>query len=70
MNRRFDAKTRSSAKIEARVTPDEAEEARALAAYLKMSMSNLLRELFATKRKELIAAGHRPPRRLKESVRS
>jgi hypothetical protein len=49
--------------IRARVTPEEHEEANALAAYSQLSLSDLVRRLLKEERARLVALGKRPPRR-------
>jgi hypothetical protein len=49
--------------IRARVTPEEHEEFDALASYLQLSLSDLIRRLLKAERARLVADGKRPPRR-------
>ena len=49
--------------IRARVTPEEHAEFDALAAYLQLSLSDLIRRLLVAERARLVASGKRPPRR-------
>jgi len=49
--------------IRARVTPEEHQEFDALAAYLQLSLSDLVRRLLKEERARLVALGKRPPRR-------
>jgi hypothetical protein len=49
--------------IRARVTPEEHAEFDALAAYLQLSLSDLMRRLLKAERARLVAAGKKPPRR-------
>jgi hypothetical protein len=65
MNRRLDANGTSDTKMTIRMTTEEYQAAVALADYLKTRLSDLVREMLREKRKELIAAGQRPPRRLR-----
>lgn len=53
----------STIKMQYRVTPEERDEHRALARYLKKSLSDLIRELIAEKRQRLVEQGLRPPRK-------
>jgi hypothetical protein len=70
MSRRIHANGTSDIRRQIRLTAEEAEEFDALAGYLETTFSDLVREAIKDKRESLIAAGKRPPRRLKESARS
>ena len=49
--------------VRARVTPEEHAEIDALAEYLLLSVSDLIRRLCKQERARLVASGKRPPRR-------
>jgi hypothetical protein len=49
--------------VRARVTPEEHAEIDALAEYLLVSVSDLIRRLLKEERARLVAMGKRPPRR-------
>jgi hypothetical protein len=49
--------------IRARVTPEEHAEFDALARYLQLSLSDLVRRLLKAERARLVAEGKKPPRR-------
>lgn len=66
MSRRTDTNGNSDVRRQIRLTPEEAEEADALAAYLKTTFSDLVRNSLREKRRRLIDAGQKPPRRLRE----
>lgn len=70
MSRRINATGTSDVRRQIRLTPEEAEEADALAAYLKTTFSDLVRDSIKEKRRSLVAAGQKPPRRLRESRES
>jgi hypothetical protein len=66
MSRRLDTNGNSDVRRQIRLTPEEAEEADALAAYLKTTFSDLVRHSLREKRRSLVAAGQKPPRRLRD----
>jgi hypothetical protein len=55
MNKRADVQTRSAARLEVRLTPDEHDTVKAIAAELSVSVSQLLRRLLARERDRLEA---------------
>ena len=63
MNRRPDQKQPSIVSVIFRVTPEEREEWKALARYLKVSLSDLMRRLQREERTRLLADGRKPPRK-------
>lgn len=63
MSRRLDQKETSAVWLNLRLTEEEKAEWKALARYLQMTVSDLLRNLVSAKREQLIAEGKKPPRK-------
>jgi hypothetical protein len=67
MSRRLGANGKSDIRRQIRLTPEEAAEADGIAEYLEITFSDLVRESIKEKRKLMVAAGQRPPRRPRET---
>ncbi len=68
MSKRADAKGVSDGSFRFRLTAAELDEARGLAEYLELELSELIRRLLREKRAQLVAEGKRPPLRPRNGI--